>query len=143
VIEIGDSIVKVALDTNICIALIKNTSPAARRRLSFAAAGSVVMSTIVLFELLHGARKSGRPDANVTAVRHLCLLVPPLEFDENDAAEAGRVRRQLEGAGTPIGPYDVLIAGHARSRGLILATNNVKEFVRVEGLVVEDWLTPP
>ena len=101
------------------------------------------MSAVVLFELLHGARKSGRPDANMAAVRNLCLLVPPLEFDDNDAAEASRVRRQLEGAGTPIGPYDILIAGHARSRGLVLATNNVKEFSRVEGLTVEDWLTTP
>ena len=134
---------KVALDTNICIALIKNTSAVARRRLNFAAAGSVVMSAVVLFELLHGARKSGRPDANMAAVRNLCLLVPPLEFDDNDAAEASRVRRQLEAAGTPIGPYDILIAGHARSRGLVLATNNVKEFSRVEGLTVEDWLTTP
>lgn len=128
------------LDTNVCIALINNTSAPARRRLNVAASGSVVMSAIVLFELLHGARKSGRPDANLAAIRNFFMLVPAIEFDNDDAEEASRVRRELEGAGTPIGPYDTLIAGHARSRGYALATNNGKEFGRVSGLVVEDWL---
>ena len=133
---------QIALDTNICSALIGNTSTLARRRLSFRPTGSAVMSVIVLYELMHGARKSGRRDANMAAIRSFQLLVPSIEFDENDAAEASLVRRELEHAGTPIGPYDVLIAGHARSRGIALATNNVREFSRVPGLIVEDWLAP-
>src|SRR5262249_6175 len=128
---------------NICIALINDASEAARRRLKFAETDSVVVSAIVHFELVNGALRSGRPEANLEALRRLNLLVPTIEFDENDAMEAGRVRRELEGAGTPIGPYDILIAGHARARGLVLATNNVREFSRVPGLVVENWLAEP
>lgn len=134
------AVVNTALDTNICIALIQNSSKAVRRRLAFADRGAVVMSTIVLFELVNGALKSGRPEPNLQALRNLRSLVPAMDFDDNDAAEAARVRRELESSGTPIGPYDVLIAGHARARGLVLATNNVREFGQVQGLVVEDWL---
>lgn len=131
---------KTALDTNICIALMNDASEVARRRLRFAETGSVVMSAIVVFELVNGALKSGRPESNLAALHNLNTLVPTIEFDGDDAAEASHVRRHLENAGTPIGPYDTLIAGHARARGLILATNNVREFSRVPGLVVEDWL---
>jgi tRNA(fMet)-specific endonuclease VapC len=132
--------VKIALDTNICIALINRRSPAARRRLESHQPGDVIMSAIVLYELLQGAMKSGRTEANLANVRDFKLLVPAVEFDENDAAEASRVRRHLESSGKPIGPYDMLIAGQAKSRGLVLATNNVREFSRVPGLIVEDWL---
>lgn len=134
------AVVNTALDTNICIALIQNSSKAVRRRLAFADRGAVVMSAIVLFELVNGALKSGRPEPNLQALRNLRSLVPAMDFDDNDAAEAARVRHELESSGTSIGPYDVLIAGHARARGLVLATNNVREFGRVQGLVVEDWL---
>lgn len=134
------AVVNTALDTNICIALIQNSSKAVRRRLAFADRGTVVMSAIVLFELVNGALRSGRPEPNLQALRNLRSLVPAMDFDDNDAAEAARVRRELESSGTSIGPYEVLIAGHARARGLVLATNNVREFGRVQGLVVEDWL---
>lgn len=134
------AVVKTALDTNICIALIQNSSKAVRRRLTFADRGAVVMSAIVLFELVNGALRSGRPEPNLQALRNLRSLVPTMDFDDSDAVEAARVRRELENSGTPIGPYDTLIAGHARARGLVLATNNVREFGRVQGLVVEDWL---
>jgi tRNA(fMet)-specific endonuclease VapC len=133
----------VALDTNICISLLNRSSVSARRRLGEHRPGDVVMSVIVLFELLQGAMKSARPAANIANLRDLQILVPALKFEENDAEEASRVRRQLESEGKPIGAYDTLIAGHAKARGLILATNNVKEFGRVDGLTVEDWLTEP
>jgi len=132
--------VRIALDTNICIALINGKPSSARERLAGYPAGDVVMSVIVLYELLQGAMKSGRPEANLANVRDFKLFVPAIEFNENDAAEASKVRRQLESSGRPIGPYDMLIAGHARSRGLILATNNRREFERVPDLRVEDWL---
>ena len=132
---------KVALDTRICISLLNHTSISARRRLDEHRPGDVVMSVIVLFELLQGAMKSARVAANVANVRDLQRLVPVLRFEEGDAEGASRIRRHLEGKGRPIGPYDMLIAGQAKARGLVLATNNVKEFGRVEGLAVEDWLT--
>ena len=100
------------------------------------------MSVVVLYELLSGARRCGRAEVNLAAIRNFGLLVPPIEFNEDDAVEASRVRRELEESGSPIGPYDVLIAGHARSRGIALATNNLREFRRVPGLTVEDWLAP-
>ena len=98
------------------------------------------MSVIVLYELLQGALKSGRPEANLANVKDLQSLVPVIEFNEDDAVEASRIRRHLEISGTPIGPYDVLIAGQARARSLVLATNNVREFGRIPNLVVEDWV---
>lgn len=128
------------LDTNICIALIQNRSVAARRRLRFAETGSVVLSAVVFFELKSGAFGSARVDENLAALSRFVSRVPVVDFDEGDAAEAARIRVDLHRTGRPIGPYDTLIAGQARARGLVLATNNVREFSRVPGLVVEDWL---
>jgi tRNA(fMet)-specific endonuclease VapC len=132
--------VKIALDTNVCISLLNRSSAAARLRLEEYRPGDVVMSVVVLFELLQGAMKSGRPAKNVANVRDLQTRVPAVRFEESDAEEASRVRRQLESKGTPIGPYDTLIAGHAKARGLILVTNNAREFSRVDGLIVQNWL---
>ena len=88
-------------------------------------------------ELYYGAYKSGRPEENLARVEGLAF--PVLEFDREDARSAGEVRARLSGAGTPIGPYDVLIAGQALARKLILLTHNRKEFERVPGLRLEDW----
>lgn len=101
------------------------------------------MSAIVFFELVNGALKSGRPEPNLEALRRFRSLVPVTDFDDSDAEEAARICRELENTGTPIGPYDMLIGGHARARGLILATDNVREFSRVSGLVIENWLDEP
>ncbi|HVT19354.1 MAG TPA: PIN domain-containing protein [Thermoanaerobaculia bacterium] len=100
----------------------------------------VLLSSIVAFELWYGVAKSQRKDRNRPRLE--AFLAGPLEwtmFDEDDAEAAGSVRAELEAEGTPIGAYDVLLAGQARRRRAILVTSNAKEFVRVAGLQWEDW----
>nr|WP_306455782.1 PIN domain-containing protein [Sphingomonas melonis] len=93
-------------------------------------------------ELLHGAAKSARPAENRRAVEGFAARLEVLAFDADAAAHAGDIRATLERQGRSIGSYDVLIAGHARSRGLIVVTANLGEFTRVDGLRCEDWLAP-
>jgi tRNA(fMet)-specific endonuclease VapC len=133
------------LDTNACIALINGTQAAVRRRFQRAVARDSVMrlSSIVAFELWYGVATSQRKDANTRRLE--AFLAGPLEwtpFDDDDARAAGHVRAELEAAGTPIGAYDVLLAGQARRCGATLVTSNVGEFGRVTGLKWEDWAVP-
>lgn len=97
------------------------------------------ISAVAAHELFYGAYKSRRQMQNLARVDG--LQFPVLEFDEEDARQAGEIRAALVAVGTPIGPYDVLIAGQARARGLILITRNTGEFSRVDGLQIEDWET--
>lgn len=97
-------------------------------------------SAIVMHELFYGAHRSGRTDHNLALVEQIAL--PVLGLSPEDARAAGEVRARLAAAGRPIGPFDVLIAGQALSRGLTLVTANVAELDRIEGLVVEDWSAP-
>ncbi len=97
----------------------------------------VALSTIVLHELYYGAAKSARPQHNFAEIADLDF--PVLPYDSDDARVAGEVRATLSRAGTPIGPYDALIAGQALARDMILVTHNVCEFARVSGLRLEDW----
>ena len=130
------------LDTNACIALINGTPKDVRRRFQRAIAkkATMLVSSVVAFELWYGVAKSQRKEANTQRLQ--AFLAGPLEwtlFDEEDAREAGAVRAELEIAGRPIGAYDVLIAGQARRRGAAIVTSNVGEFDRVTGLKWEDW----
>ena len=130
------------LDTNACIALINGTPKQVRRRFQRAITqkATVLVSSVVAFELWYGAAKSQRKEANTQRLE--AFLAGPLEwslFDDEDAREAGTVRAELEIVGKPIGAYDVLIAGQARRRGATLVTSNVREFDRVTGLKWEDW----
>jgi tRNA(fMet)-specific endonuclease VapC len=130
------------LDTNACIALINGKPLPVRRRFEEASEGSarIATSSVVMFELWYGVGRSARPDAN--ADRLAVFLAGPVEvddFDDEDARVAGQVRATLEAAGTPIGAYDVLIAGQALRRGSTLVTANAGEFSRVHGLAWEDW----
>lgn len=125
-------------DTNAFIAIMKG-DPKMLERMREKPPSDFGMPSIVRFELLYGAYKSQRIEANVARVEAFPFEV--LEFDPEDAAEAGQIRAQLALQGTPIGPYDVLIAGQARARGLTVITHNTKEFERVPGLHIEDWLT--
>ena len=130
------------LDTNACIALINGKPPAVRRRFERAVATheSLLVSSVVAFELWYGVAKSEQKEPNTR--RLAAFLAGPLErtlFDDDDAREAGLVRAELEAAGKPIGAYDVLIAGQARRRGATLVTANVAEFDRVAGLKWQDW----
>lgn len=130
---------KYLLDSNFVIALLKD-HPESWRRLDEHPIADVVVSSIVVHELYFGAFKS-RSDRNLRVIERLRFAV--LAFDENDALIAGRIRADLAAAGTPIGPYDTLIAGQALARSLTLVTRNTREFRRVEGLLVEDWETLP
>jgi tRNA(fMet)-specific endonuclease VapC len=134
--------VKISLDTNVCIALLNNSSTAARERLQRHQTADVIVSSIVLFELAYGAEKSTRRERNLRALEEFLSRVRVLDFSAADASEAGKVRSHLERLGQPVGVFDTLIAGQAKARSLILATNNVREFLRIPELVVEDWLAP-
>jgi len=129
------------LDANAVIALLNDTtSPIARRVRRFIPRDFGV-SAVVIHELSYGAFKSQRVEMNVARVD--ALQFPVLEFDQEDARQAGEIRAHLASKGTPIGPFDVLIAGQAKARNLTLVTHNTSEFQRVEGLRVEDWKGTP
>ncbi|MFC0387844.1 type II toxin-antitoxin system tRNA(fMet)-specific endonuclease VapC [Muricoccus vinaceus] len=129
------------LDTNLCIRVLRDRPQGLRARFN-AEAGSLCISTVVLMELLHGAGKSARPIENRREVERFAARLDVLAFDADAAAHAGEIRTRLERAGQVIGAYDLMIAGHARSRGLVVVTGNLGEFRRVEGLRCEDWLSP-
>jgi tRNA(fMet)-specific endonuclease VapC len=130
------------LDTNIVIPVLNERDPAAARRLDaeLTLGTSIVMSAIVLFELRYGVANSARRERNESVLAHfmtLPLTIAP--FEPDDATHAGDIRAHLERDGTPIGPYDILIAAQARRRGAVLVTRNRREFERVPGLMVTDW----
>lgn len=132
----------ICLDTNIIIAAINRRAPQVRKRLLDTLASGVVVGipAIVLFEMWYGINKSARRQTNMTDLSDfLALDVTPWPFESEDAEEAGDIRAVLERAGTPIGPYDILIAAQARRRGATLVTANEREFARVPGLKTEDW----
>lgn len=128
--------VNILLDTNIVIALIKRDA-AVLERLRACAPRDVAISAVVLHELYYGAFKSAHVSRNLAVVEGLRFAV--LDLDPDDARHAGEIRALLAKAGTPIGPYDVLIAGQARARRLTLVTRNTAEFARVPDLAIEDW----
>jgi tRNA(fMet)-specific endonuclease VapC len=125
------------LDANAVIALLNDTLSNLAQRARRERPGDVAISAVVAHELFYGAFKSRRAAHNVALVDALQFAV--LEFDKEDARQAGRVRALLAARGTPIGPYDVLIAGQSLARNMILVTHNTSEFGRVPGLRIEDW----
>ena len=125
------------LDTNACITLLNRTDPGLEARVRRERVADVCLPAPVAFELYYGAFGSRRQQQNLTRLDAVGLEIVP--FDASDARSAGAVRAGLERLGCPIGPYDVLIAGQARARGLVLVTANTREFARVDGLECEDW----
>ncbi|MDD9984010.1 MAG: type II toxin-antitoxin system VapC family toxin [Gammaproteobacteria bacterium] len=125
------------LDSNACIALLNSTSPPLRTRIRRHRPSEIGLSAIVTYELYYGAFNSRRMDRNIELLDRLAFEVVP--FDASDARVAGAIRSELEAVGRPIGPYDLLIAGQARARGLTLVTANSDEFLRVQDLDCEDW----
>lgn len=125
------------LDTNAVIALLNDKTSKIARRVRAERADDIAVSPVVMHELFHGAFKSPHPVRNVAVIDALEFEV--IEFGKEDARQAGSVRALLATQGTPIGPYDVLIAGQAMARGLILVAQNIREFSRVPGLRIEDW----
>lgn len=131
---------KYLLDTNICIALIKDQDEHIIKKIDSNALGESVISTITVHELEFGIANSAKKDKNKSALQNLLLAkIPCVEFDMQAAEVSGQIRAELKQKGKPIGPYDVLIAGHALTLGLTLVTRNVKEFSRVKDLSIEKW----
>lgn len=129
------------LDTNLCIRVLRDRPAGLRERFN-AEASALCISTVTLAELMHGAEKSARPLEVRAQVEGFAARLEVLSFDHDAAAHYGEIRANLERRGLVIGPYDLMIAGHARSRGLIVVTGNLGEFNRVAGLRAEDWLPP-
>ena len=126
------------LDTNICIYVIKNYPTKLRERFN-RLAEQLCVSTITLAELQYGAEKSARRVENLQAVEQFRARLEVLSFSPSAAAHYGQIRAELERAGRPAGSHDMMIGGHARSEGLVLVTNNVREFERMSGLSLENW----
>ena len=125
------------LDTNAVIALSNNSSLNLSRRIRQVSPTDIAVSAIVMQELYFGAYKSRRRSQNIAVADALRFEV--VEFDQGDARQAGEIRAFLRDRGTPIGPYDVLIAGQTVARNAVLVTRNTREFARVPGLRIEDW----
>lgn len=127
------------LDTNICIYVLKNRLPILRDRFN-REAERLCVSSITLSELRYGAEKSSRRADNMMAIEQLVARLDVLAFCSRAAAHHGELRAALERLGRPAGGYDMLIGAHARSEGLIVVTNNLREFTRMPGVRVENWL---
>jgi tRNA(fMet)-specific endonuclease VapC len=125
------------LDANAVIALLNDTTSKTAQRARREKVGDVAVSAIVAHELFYGAFKSRRAIQTLALIDALQFEI--LEFDKEDARQAGEIRALLASKGTPIGPYDVLIAGQALARDMILVTRKTQEFGRVIGLQIEDW----
>ena len=130
----------VMLDTNTCIAIIKRKSPQVLKRLDACQVGEVGISWVTLAELEFGVAKSQHPEKNRAALDEFVLPLEIAGFDRDVARVYGQVRAALEKKGTPIGALDLLIGAHALAQGATLATNNTREFSRVKGLTIVDWL---
>jgi tRNA(fMet)-specific endonuclease VapC len=127
------------LDTNICIYIIRRKPPAVLKRVQSKQPGQIAISAVTLAELEYGIARSRYPDRNRIALLEFLFPLAILAFDQKACADYGRIRASLESKGKPIGPMDLLLAAQARSHGLILVTNNEREFKRVEGLRIENW----
>lgn len=128
------------LDTNICIELMRGCTPGLLERLRRFEIDEIGISSITLAELQYGVAKSARPAKHEGLLAEFCAPLAIMPFDHLAAETYGQVRAELEHAGTPIGPLDTLIASHAKALGVTLVTNNEREFCRVSGLKVENWL---
>ncbi len=128
------------LDTNTCIAVMRN-HPRAVGRISAEAPGDCAISTITAYELYTGVEKCAKPAQEQAKVDLLLQTVIVMAFESAAAREAARIRALLESQGQPIGPYDLLLAGQALADSLIMVTSNTREFSRVPGLPLQDWLT--
>lgn len=130
---------RLMLDTNICIYVLKNYPVGLREKFE-ALADSLCISSITLCELRYGAEKSSRRDSNLAELSLFVAQLAVLDFPAKAAEEYGRLRLALARVGKPIGPLDLLIGSHALSEGMTIVTNNHREFDRIPGLIVENWV---
>jgi tRNA(fMet)-specific endonuclease VapC len=131
---------KVMLDTNICIAIIKRKPPQVLKRFTAYKVGEIGISWVTLAELEFGVAKSQHLEKNQAALDEFVLPLEIANFDREAARAYGQVRAMLEKKGTPIGSLDTMIGAHALALGVTLVTNNTGEFSRIKGLTVVDWL---
>jgi tRNA(fMet)-specific endonuclease VapC len=127
------------LDTNICIYVIKRRPESLLVQFN-ENASHLAISAVTLAELLHGAEKSSQPQRTLSVVENFCSRLDVLDYGAKAAQHYGQIRSALDRRGTPIGVNDLHIAAHARSEGLTLVSNNLREFERVEGLLYENWV---
>ena len=130
------------LDTDICSYIMKRSSPVLLRRLQSVAIGDVCISVISKAEFLYGVEVSPKRKQDDAAVEAFLRLLEVVDFPDAGAEHYAKIRAELKKRGTMIGANDLLLAAHARSLGLTLVTNNTREFGRVRGLSVENWMTP-
>ena len=128
------------LDTNICIYIIKNKPISVIEKFKEYKIGDLVLSSITVSELYYGAYKSQYIDKNLLALEHFLQPFNILPYDTKAAIEYGQIRADLERKGLVIGGLDMEIAAHAKSLDMVLVTNNTKEFMRVENLVIDNWV---
>lgn len=128
------------LDTNICIYIIKNKPQSVREKLKEFDIGDICISSITVSELYYGAYKSLYIEKNLFALEHFLRPFDVLEYDLKASIEYGKIRANLEKLGKIIGGLDMQIVAHALSNKMILVTNNIKEFERVENLILDNWV---
>jgi tRNA(fMet)-specific endonuclease VapC len=133
---------KFMLDTNTVIYTMRNRPRQVKERFQ-QQAGRMCVSAVTLGELVFGAEHSSQPERNLADIEAMISRLELLPFDGNAAYHFGEIRATLYTMGRPIGPYDMMIAGHARAHGLTLVTNNIREFERVPGLLLENWIDAP
>jgi tRNA(fMet)-specific endonuclease VapC len=131
-------VLRYLLDSNFCIRLLRDRPQGLRGRFN-EHAEALALSDVVLYELLYGAERSNDPARIRREVQHFAGRLTVLPFDSEAAGHAAEIRADLERRGCVSGPYDLMIAGQARSKGLVVITGNLGEFNRVQGLRCEDW----
>lgn len=131
---------KYLLDTNICIYIIKKKPESVLKKITKLDPLQIGLSSVTWSELIYGAEKSQFREKNIEALRKFIIPFEVFPFGEKEAEKAGKIRAELEKIGKPIGPYDNLIAAHAYSLSLTLVTHNEKEFHRIKGLKIENWV---
>ncbi len=134
--------VRYLLDTNICIYIAKHHPPAVRERFARHTADELAMSIITQGELRFGAEKSAAREKALATLKQLEAAIRTVSLPEAAVEHYGQIRAALQKSGQPIGNNDLWIAAHARAEGWILVTNNEREFIRVEGLQIENWVSP-
>ncbi len=128
------------LDTNVCIYIIKKRPESVINKFKTIAVGNIGISSITMAELQYGIMKSSNPEKNNIALNKFVTPLKVLDFDFKATVEYGKIRANLERKGTPIGPLDTLIGAHSKSLNLTLVTNNEREFSRITGLRIENWV---
>lgn len=130
---------KYILDTNVCIQILKGTSQLIKTRIANISNEDIALPSVVRFELFYGANKSQNPEKKQVLIREFLGSFSSIPLDDQIAEKSGEIRAALEKVGTPIGPYDLIIAATAIVNDVTLVTHNTKEFSRVKAIKLEDW----